>query len=64
MEKTIQVLPLTYKDKSDTLYWLQKTPAERFEALEMLRQRFYGYDETTQRFQRVIECINLKDLKE
>jgi hypothetical protein len=57
LEKKIQILPLKEKDGSTARYWLRKTPDERFEALEILRQRFFGYDETTQRFQRVIEYI-------
>ena len=44
------------RDKSnDRQYWLSKTPAERFEALELLRQIAYGYDPATARLQRILE---------
>jgi hypothetical protein len=38
-------------------YWLSKTPDERLEALEQMRQILYGYDPSTTRLQRVIEII-------
>jgi hypothetical protein len=45
---------------SDREYWLSKTPAERFEALELLRQIAYGYDPATERLQRVFEVTKLE----
>lgn len=36
-------------------YWLSKTPEERLQALELMRQVVYGYDPTTARLQRVLE---------
>lgn len=57
MKKKLQILKFENKDDGEREFWLSKSPEERFEALEILRQRFYGYDETTQRFQRVIEYI-------
>ena len=45
---------------SDRQYWLSKTPAERFEALELLRQIAYGYDPATERLQRVFEVTDLE----
>ena len=45
---------------SDRQYWLSKTPAERFEALELLRQIAYGYDPVTERLQRVFEVTKLE----
>ena len=57
--KAIEVVGL--KDKSnDRRYWLSKTPAERFEALELLRQIAYGYDPATARLQRVLEVVELE----
>jgi len=38
-------------------YGLSKTPEERFAALEILRQRLYGYDGSTARLQRVFEVV-------
>ena len=39
----------------DKTYWHSKTPQERMEALELMRQINYGYDPTTERLQRVLE---------
>ena len=36
-------------------FWLSKTPEERLEALEIMRQIVYGYDPSTTRLQRVLE---------
>ena len=36
-------------------YWLSKTPEERLQALELMRQIVYGYDPDTARLQRVLE---------
>lgn len=37
-----------------TRYWLSKSTAERWAAIEFLRQVAYGYDPTTTRLQRVL----------
>ncbi len=42
-------------DAADKAYWHSKTPQERMEALELMRQINYGYDPTTERLQRVLE---------
>ena len=43
-------------DRSDEKsYWLSKTPAERLQAVELIRQIIYGYDPSTTRLQRVFE---------
>ena len=39
----------------DKAYWLSKTPHERLEAAEVMRQIVYGYDPSTTRLQRVLE---------
>jgi hypothetical protein len=41
----------------DLAYWLTRTPAERLEALELLRQIHYGYDPVTARVKRVMEVV-------
>ena len=38
-------------------FWLQKTPHERLEAVELTRRILYGYNPTTLRLQRVFEVI-------
>lgn len=43
-------------DESDEKeYWLSKTPQERLEAVELMRQIIYGYDPSATRLQRVLE---------
>ena len=41
-------------------YWLSKTPEERLEAVELMRQVIYGYDPSATRIRRdvfeVIQC--------
>ena len=41
-------------------YWRTKSPAERFAAIEELRELNYGHDSTTARLQRVLEITELK----
>jgi hypothetical protein len=45
---------------SDREFWLSRTPAERFEALEVLRQIAYGYDPATARLLRILEVAELE----
>jgi hypothetical protein len=43
-------------EKSDEKsYWLSRTPHERLEAVELMRQIIYGYDSSAIRLQRVLE---------
>ena len=42
-------------ESGDKVYWLSKTPLERLQALEFMRQIHYGYDPATTRLQRVLE---------
>ena len=46
-------------DAADKAYWHSKSPQERVEALELMRQINYGYDPTTERLQRVLEIVEL-----
>jgi len=47
-------------EDSDKAYWQAKSPQERMEALELLRQIIYGYDPATTRLQRVFEVAELE----
>jgi hypothetical protein len=47
-------------DSDERAYWLSKSPGERMEALELIRQIVYGYDPATTRFQRVLEITELE----
>ena len=43
-------------DESDEkAFWLGKTPVERLEAMEYLREVAFGYDAATARLQRILE---------
>ena len=46
--------------ENDLTYWLSKTPEERIEAVEFLRQLIFGYDPATERLQRVFETAEFK----
>lgn len=46
-------------DPDEKAYWLSKSPAERLEALELMRQMIYGYDPARTRLQRVLTVASL-----
>lgn len=48
-------------DKKDRQYWLSRTPRQRMQALEQLRQLNYGYGpgKPQPKFQRVLRVIEL-----
>jgi hypothetical protein len=47
-------------DREELEYWRAKSPEERMEALELMRQIIYGYDPATTRLQRVFEVVELE----
>ncbi|MBI5762681.1 MAG: hypothetical protein HZA51_04065 [Planctomycetes bacterium] len=61
VNRTVFQLDSLDKTENSVEYWRQRTPDERFEAIETLRQIMYGYDPTTERLQRVIEYSILDD---
>ena len=44
-------------EKQTRAYWRNATPAERLNALETLREPFYGKDQTGGRLQRFLELV-------
>ena len=44
-------------DEVDKAYWHSKSPQERLEVLELMRQINYDYDPVTDRLQRVLEIV-------
>ena len=60
MDKTALGVGKLGDDSEERAYWKSKTPQERLEALEILRQIHYGYDPATERLQRVLEVARLK----
>ena len=57
MDKTAFSVTTLSEKSNDKEYWLSKTPQERLQALEMMRQINYGYDPVTTRLQRVLEIV-------
>lgn len=53
--KVFTICPLEGDDQKT--FWALKTPQERLEALETMRQIAYGYDPVTTRLQRIFEII-------
>jgi len=43
-----------HEEDDEKQYWAQKTPQERLEVLELMRQILYGYDPATTRLQRIL----------
>ena len=50
----LTVTTLRQADADDRAYWLSKTPVERLEALELMRQVVYQYDPVATRLQRIL----------
>lgn len=59
MDKTAFSVTSLLDESDEKAYWLSKTPHERLEAMELMRQINYGYDPTTARLQRVLEIAKL-----
>lgn len=51
------VVSLDEQDEDEMHYWQSKTPHERLEAMELMRQVIYGYDPATCRLQRILEIV-------
>ncbi len=50
----LTVTTLAQADADDRTYWRCKTPLERLQALELMRQVAYQYDPVTTRLQRIL----------
>lgn len=60
-EKEYEAIKLAVDAGADPAYWHSRTPQERIWAVELMRQRAYGYDENSvPKLQRVIEFAQLK----
>jgi hypothetical protein len=52
-------------DPSDEkAYWLARSPQERLEAIEVMRQALYGYDPSSTPLQRILTITELKKVPE
>ena len=59
MDKGVLSIISLSEESDEREYWHSKTPHERLEAVELMRQINYGYDPTTTRLQRVLEVAQL-----
>ena len=59
MDKSALSVVSTSEESDDKEYWHTKTPRERLQAVELMRQINYGYDPVTTRLQRVLEVAKL-----
>ncbi|MFM8932545.1 MAG: hypothetical protein ACKOS8_11795 [Gemmataceae bacterium] len=55
--KAFSVTDFAQADSDDSAYWKSRTPAERMEALVVIRRVIYGEAAVTGRLQRVLEII-------
>jgi hypothetical protein len=55
IQKTAFKVSSLFDQSDDKEYWLSRTPAERLQAVELMRRIIYGYDPSTTRLQRVLE---------
>ncbi|MCY3682797.1 MAG: hypothetical protein OXH16_15460 [Gemmatimonadetes bacterium] len=63
MDKSALSVRSLSEESDETAYWQTKTPHERLEAVELMRQIKYSYDPATTRIQRVLEVVQLKQNK-
>jgi hypothetical protein len=54
VERTAFAVASLHDASDEKTYWLARTPQERLEAVEIMRQIIYGYDPATTRLQRVL----------
>ncbi|HIE28659.1 TPA: hypothetical protein EYP66_15375 [Candidatus Poribacteria bacterium] len=59
MDKSVLSVISLFDESDEKAYWLSKTPYERLEAVELMRQINYGYNPITSRLQRVLEVAQL-----
>jgi hypothetical protein len=57
LDRTVVSETGLHEQPDDRAYWMKRTPAERFAAMELMRQIAYGYDPLTTRLQRVLEVV-------
>ena len=55
VDRSVVLVQSVWEESDEKAFWLAKTPEERLEALELLREIAYDHDPTTARLQRVLE---------
>ena len=53
-KKSISIASASEFESNDLNFWKFKTPEERLEAIEFMRQINFGYDPSTERLQRLL----------
>jgi hypothetical protein len=59
MDKTAFSVSSLDDESDERDYWLSKTPYERLEAIEIMRQIIYGYNPSSTRLQRLLTVAQL-----
>jgi hypothetical protein len=59
VERNAYAVDSLQNESDERAYWLSKTPHERLEAMELMRQVVYGYGETAPGLQRFFEVAEL-----
>jgi hypothetical protein len=57
-KSALTITPLS-DESEEKEYWRHKSPEERLQAVESMRQIVYGYDPSTSRLQRVLTVAQL-----
>lgn len=60
MDKTAFSVASLRDQPDEKAYWLSKTPRERLQAVELMRQVVYGYQPASDRLQRFFEVAQLE----
>jgi len=55
IQRDVFIVASVFEKSDEKSYWLSRTPYERLEAVELMRQIIYGYDPSSIRLQRVLE---------
>ena len=62
MEKVIKILKVQ-DTNTDYIFWSNKSPKERLEAIEFLRQQYIQFTNASQRFQKVCLIIRKSEYR-
>lgn len=60
VDKTAFSVASLFDESDEKAYWRSKTPYERLQAVELMRQVIYGYKPSAARLQRFFEIAELK----
>jgi hypothetical protein len=60
MDKRAFSVVSLFDEPDEKTYWLSKTPYQRLQAVELMRQVVYGYKPATARLQRFFEVAQLE----